>query len=137
MFASYVTILFLLVPFLGVLAFGAGLSFGLPFIAAFLIGLGIGGELDLMAFLISRYFGLRSFGALYGLLTGLFYIGAKGGPFLVNVIFEQTGSYSLVLVIAAIVMPVASLMIWRLGPYVYPVAEESGSRFAIKALQRA
>jgi MFS family permease len=137
MFASYVTILFLLVPFLGVLAFGAGLSFGLPFIAAFLIGLGIGGELDLMAFLISRYFGLRSFGALYGLLTGLFYIGAKGGPFLVNVIFEQTGSYSLVLVIAAIVMPVASLMIWRLGPYVYPVAEESNSRFAIKALQRA
>jgi cyanate permease len=131
-FASYVTILFLVVPFLGVLAFGAGLTFGLPFIAAFLIGLGIGGELDLMAFLISRYFGLRSFGALYGLLTGLFYIGAKGGPFLVNVIFERTGSYNLVLVIAAIVMPLASLMIWRLGPYVYPVAQdhvEKGAKF--------
>ena len=125
MFAPYVTILFLLVPFLGVLAFGAGLSFGLPFIAAFLIGLGIGGELDLMAFLISRYFGLRFFGALYGLLTGIFYIGAKGGPFLVSVIFEKTGSYNLVLVIAAVIMPLASLMIWRLGPYVYPVAAQN------------
>src|SRR5215467_290841 len=123
-FAPYVTILFLLLPFLGVLAFGAGLNFGLPFIAAFLIGIGIGGELDLMAFLISRYFGLRFFGALYGLLTGIFYIGAKGGPFLVNVIFEKTGSYNLVLVIAGIIMPLASLMIWRLGPYVYPVAHE-------------
>jgi MFS family permease len=123
-FAPYVTIMFLLVPFIGVLAFGGGLSFGLPFIAAFLIGLGIGGELDLMAFLISRYFGLRYFGALYGLLTGVFYIGAKGGPFLVNVIFEKTGSYHLVLVIAGIIMPLASLMIWRLGPYVYPVAHE-------------
>jgi MFS family permease len=124
MFAPYVTILFLLVPFLGVLAFGAGLTFGLPFIAAFLIGLGIGGELDLMAFLISRYFGLRFFGALYGLLTGIFYIGAKGGPFLVNVIFEKTGSYHLVLIIAGVIMPLASLMIWCLGPYVYPVARE-------------
>jgi len=124
-FAPYVTILFLLVPFLGVLAFGGGLNFGLPFIAAFLIGIGIGGELDLMAFLISRYFGLRFFGALYGLLTGIFYIGAKGGPFLVNVIFEKTGSYNLVLVVAAIIMPIASLMIWRLGPYVYPVAHET------------
>jgi MFS family permease len=124
-FAPYVTIMFLLVPFIGVLAFGGGLGFGLPFIAAFLIGLGIGGELDLMAFLISRYFGLRYFGALYGLLTGVFYIGAKGGPFLVNVIFEKTGSYHLVLVIAGIIMPLASLMIWRLGPYVYPVAHET------------
>ena len=124
MFAPYVTILFLLVPFIGVLAFGAGLGYGLPFIAAFLIGLGIGGELDLMAFLISRYFGLRYFGALYGLLTGVFYIGAKGGPFLVNVIFERTGSYNLVLIIAGVIMPLASLMIWRLGPYVYPVAHE-------------
>ena len=124
-FAPYVTILFLLVPFLGVLAFGGGLNFGLPFIAAFLIGMGIGGELDLMAFLISRYFGLRFFGALYGLLTGIFYIGAKGGPFLVNVIFEKTGSYNLVLVVAGIIFPIASLMIWRLGPYVYPVAHET------------
>ena len=123
-FAPYVTILFLMVPFIGVLAFGAGLAHGLPFIAAFLIGLGIGGELDLMAFLISRYFGLRSFGALYGLLTGLFYIGAKGGPFMVNVVFEATGSYHLVLVIAGFIMPAASLLIWRLGPYVYPVARE-------------
>jgi MFS family permease len=123
-FAPYVTILFLMVPFLGVVAFGAGLSYGLPFVAAFLIGLGIGGELDLMAFLISRYFGLRSFGTLYGLLTGLFYIGAKGGPFLVNVVYEATGSYHLVLVVAGVIMPISSLVIWRLGPYVYPVAHE-------------
>jgi MFS family permease len=127
-FAPYVTILFLMVPFVGVVAFGAGLSYGLPFVAAFLIGLGIGGELDLMAFLISRYFGLRAFGALYGLLTGLFYIGAKGGPFMVNVVYEATGSYHLVLVIAGIIMPAASLIIWRLGPYVYPVAHERVER---------
>jgi MFS family permease len=123
-FAPYVTIVFLLVPFIGVLAFGAGLTYGLPFVAAFLIGIGIGGELDLMAFLISRYFGLRAFGSLYGLLTGIFYIGAKGGPFLVNVVHDRTGSYNLVLVIAGFIMPLASFMIWRLGPYVYPVVRE-------------
>ena len=123
-FAPYVTIMFLIVPFAGVLLFGAGMTFGLPFVAAFLIGIGIGGELDLMAFLISRYFGLRAFGSLYGLLTGIFYIGAKGGPFLVNVVHDRTGSYNLVLVIAGFIMPLASFMIWRLGPYVYPVVRE-------------
>jgi hypothetical protein len=81
-----------------------------------------------MAFLISRYFGLRAFGVLYGLLTGFFYIGAKGGPFMVNVVYEGTGTYHLVLVIAGIIMPAASLMIWRLGPYVYPVAHEEVQR---------
>jgi len=137
MFAPYVTILFLMVPFIGILLFGAGMTFGLPFIAAFLIGIGIGGELDLMAFLISRYFGLRAFGALYGLLTGIFYIGAKGGPFLVNVIFENTGSYHLVLVISGVIMPLASLMIWKLGPYAYPVAHESSEKPEMATLRSA
>jgi MFS family permease len=124
MFAPYVTIMFLLVPFIGVLLFGAGVTYGLPFVAAFLVGIGIGGELDLMAFLISRYFGLRSFGSLYGLLTGIFYIGAKGSPYLVNVVHDSTGSYNLVLVISGVIMPLASFMIWRLGPYAYPVARD-------------
>ena len=38
----------------------------LAFFAAFLIGLGLGAEVDIMAYLMSRYFGLRSFGAICG-----------------------------------------------------------------------
>ena len=40
----------------------------LAFAAAFSIGLGLGAEVDVMAYLTSRYFGLQSFGSIYGFI---------------------------------------------------------------------
>lgn len=37
--------------------------------AILLIGLGQGAEIDIVAFMIARYFGLRSYGTIYGLST--------------------------------------------------------------------
>ena len=45
---------------------GSGAASGAPFLAALLIGLGIGAEADTIAYLTSRYFGLRAFGEIYG-----------------------------------------------------------------------
>lgn len=39
------------------------------FLGAGLLGLGLGSELDAAAYMVSRAFGLRSFGAIYGLIT--------------------------------------------------------------------
>ena len=128
MFAPYVTIIFLMVPFAGIVLFAAEGSSALPFIGAFLIGIGIGGELDLMAYLVSRYFGLRAFGAVYGLLTGAFFVSAKGGPFLVSLVYDATGSYGYVLLGAGALMPIAALSISRLGPYVYMPAREPAEK---------
>ena len=36
--------------------------------AEFFIGLGLGAEVAIMAFLTSRYFGLCAFGAIYGVM---------------------------------------------------------------------
>ncbi len=44
--------------------------------------LGIGAEVDIMAFLVSRYFGLRSFGAVYATMFAFFSLGVGLGPFL-------------------------------------------------------
>ena len=38
-----------------------------PLVGTVLLGLGIGAEVDLLSFLITRYFGVRAFGALHGL----------------------------------------------------------------------
>ena len=43
----------------------------LMMLAAVLIGFGLGSELDLLAYLVSRYFPARHFGKTYGLLYGL------------------------------------------------------------------
>ena len=56
----------------------------LAFIGTVLCGLGIGAEVDLMAYFVSRYFGLRSFGAIYGLMFALFSLGVGLGPFLMG-----------------------------------------------------
>jgi hypothetical protein len=42
------------------------------FIAALLVGLGIGAEVDIIAYLTSRYFGLRSYGAICGWIWAVF-----------------------------------------------------------------
>jgi hypothetical protein len=52
----------------GVVLLGHKAGWSVPFLGASLLGMGMGGARDLMAFLISRYFGLRSFGLLYGRL---------------------------------------------------------------------
>ena len=67
-------------------AVACGLLLGMPSsplalaIAALLIGLAAGAELDVIAFLTSRYFGMRSFGEIYGVQLMFFAVGS--GAFL-------------------------------------------------------
>lgn len=46
-----------------------------------LIGFGAGVEFDFLAFLVARYFGLRSYGVIYGALFGMFSVGVGLGAF--------------------------------------------------------
>jgi MFS family permease len=80
---------------LGVLA--AGASGHAAYGAAVLIGLALGVEMDLLAYLTSRYFGLRSFGAIYGLLFAAMLIGVSLGPIGYGAVFEATGAYRSIL----------------------------------------
>jgi hypothetical protein len=75
---------------------------------------------DLVAFLLSRYFGMRAFGEIYGYLFALFMLGAGAGPFAMGVSYDVTGSYQLMLASFAIALLLASGLIIRVGSYVYP-----------------
>jgi spore maturation protein SpmB len=44
------------------------------FLGAFLVGLGMGAEADVIAYLVSRYFGLKAFGEIYGFAFGSFVV---------------------------------------------------------------
>jgi MFS family permease len=74
-----------------------------------LLGVGAGAESDLMAMLVSRYFGLRSFGTIYGATCSAFMIGSALGPFLLGFGFDLTGSY-------------ASALLWCAGGMVLTTA---------------
>lgn len=104
---------------IALLATGAGGS--VPFVATVLCGLGIGAEVDLMAFFVSRYFGLRSFGAIYGTLFALFSVGNSVGPYLMDLSFGHAGSYVPMMIAFVIALVGACALLLPLGPYRYAV----------------
>ena len=86
-------------------------------VSMILIGLAAGAELDLMAFLVSRYFGLKHYGALYGALYVFFSIGAGFAPVTFGKVFDAVGSYGPVLTIVSIMSAGGGLLMLTLGPY--------------------
>lgn len=79
----------------------------LPF-AAILVGLSLGAELDLIAYLVSRYFPRSAYGRVVGLLYSGFLAGVAVSPLLFAEIRDMVGSYSLGLLWAAALLFVSS-----------------------------
>jgi predicted MFS family arabinose efflux permease len=72
-------------------------------LAAILIGVGMGGEADLTPYLLSRYFGLRSFSMLYGFSWTAYAIAGAIGPVLMGRAFDTSASYQALAVKLSIV----------------------------------
>jgi cyanate permease len=90
-----------------------GASAGL--MAAVLIGLGLGAEIDLIAFMQSRYFGRRAFGEIYGYFFAIFMFASGFGPFLMGQAFRVSGSYEPFLLVSMAGLAVACLLMVMLS----------------------
>lgn len=66
-------------------------------IAAITIGLSLGVEGDVIAYVIARYFGLRNYPGIYSVMFGLFAFGAGFAPLVAGAVFDRTASYSIML----------------------------------------
>jgi predicted MFS family arabinose efflux permease len=119
-FASYVATAFFLAPIAG-LVFLVSAAGPLPAVGVVLFGLGLGTEIDLIAFLVSRYFGQRAFGELYGYFFMVFGLGSSIGRALGGYVFDLTGSYNAAFAGAAVLLAAAVIFVNRLGAYTYPV----------------
>ncbi len=124
-FAPSVAVCFFCASPLGVSLLWSGVGGDLAFVAAVLVGLGQGAELDVIPYLVSRYFGLRAFGEIYGYAFAVFTLGGVVGPLLMGMGFDATGSYRLALGVFALATLTAAGLMTRLGPYRIwqPVAE--------------
>jgi len=81
--------------------------------AAMLIGLGVGAEADLTPYLLTRYFGLRSFSTLYGFTWTAYAVAGAIGPVWMGKTFDATGSYvSLLTWLSATTLVAAGLLLW-------------------------
>jgi predicted MFS family arabinose efflux permease len=128
-FAAYVASAFFLAPIAGLvlLTSAAGAFAGLGVI---LFGLGLGTEIDLIAFLVSRYFGQRSFGELYGYFFMVFIFGSTVGRVLDGYVYDLTGSYNAAFTGAGVALVAAVVLVNQFGAYVYPVERLPARGFA-------
>lgn len=118
-FAPYVAVVFFALPCIGIalLLSGGGVAIALP--AAVLIGLGLGAEVDLIAYLQSRYIGLRAFGEIYGYLFAVFMFGSATGPFFMGMCFQHFKSYGPAMYVLLAALVIACFLVSRLGKYVF------------------
>jgi MFS family permease len=117
LFAPFVTVFFFTGPVIGILLLYSGATGTTAMFCAALIGLGVGAEVDLIAYLIARYFGLRAFGEIYGYLFGLFCLGTAFGPLLMGLGQTLQGSYDSVLLLFAGCMVLACVLMLCVGRY--------------------
>lgn len=115
--APYVAIAFLIGPFLAYSFFLSGVNPNWAFAPVLLFGIGMGAEFDVIPFLITRYFGLKKFGAIYGLHISTFSIGTGLGPAVMGFSYDSYGNYSAGIMISMAFLVVGSLLISRLKRY--------------------
>ncbi len=98
-------------------------------VTAITLGFAMGAELDLMGYLVTRYFGLAEFGRIYGWLYGAFIFASGLAPLWVGALRDATGNYTLALEIS-----VAGLLVACVGFLLLPRYEAANSPLAVPAL---
>ena len=110
--ATVVSAALLAVAAAGIFLLAGAASLAAAVVAVALIGFGMGGELDVSPFLLSRYFWLRSLSALYGWIWTTMGAGAAIGPVVMGRAFDANGSYdSMLVALAAMTMIAGALML--------------------------
>ena len=116
-FAPRVTALFFALATAGVGFLLAPTTTVTAFAAAALIGLSMGAEADAMPYLMSRYFGLRSFTELYGYAFSAYAVAGALGPGLMGLGFDRFGDYRLPLILLTAASAAGTVVMFRMPPF--------------------
>lgn len=92
-------------------------SYATALAAIVMISLAAGMEVDLMGYLVARYFGMRAYSGLFGTIYVAFMLGAGFGPLLFGHMFDTRGDYDAVLLVATASLILGALMLLTLGRY--------------------
>lgn len=112
----------------GIALLGVNLSLQVALAGAVLVGIGLGAEGDVMAYLATRYFGLRSFGEICGFTYAGFTAAGGLGAYLMGAAFDANGSYTIPLACFCSAAAVGALLMIPLGPYNYGAARCEAQR---------
>jgi MFS family permease len=97
-------------------------------VSAILLGLLLGAEFDVLAFMVKRYFGNVAYGRLYGVIFGVFYLGSGLGIAALSTSRQHFGNYDAGLYIAAGVLTVCAALVFLLPRYRYAPGDDVAGR---------
>jgi predicted MFS family arabinose efflux permease len=116
-FAPYIAAAFTLLFVVGAAILASGASNYLVFVAATCIGLSLGSEISETAYLVSRYFGPKAYGVIYGIMFAAFQLGASFGPPALGKYYVLNGNYLGALWGLAVLAFIAAVLVAALGKY--------------------
>lgn len=116
-FAPRVALAFLIAPIVGIVMLALGVSEWLAVISALLVGLAVGAEVDVLAYLTGRYFGARHFAAVYGSFYGIYSLSGGIGPFVTALAVERFGGYTPVLLAHSVVLVLCCGLLLRFAAF--------------------
>ena len=116
-FGPLVMIVIVSLTVIGLIMLQMGVTGPWIIVAIAFMGFTIGADGDFLSYLISRYFGLRAFSRVYGLLLGAFTGGMSVGPAVMGYSANSTGSYHLALWVVTAATALAIVPVLFLGPY--------------------
>jgi prepilin signal peptidase PulO-like enzyme (type II secretory pathway) len=93
-----------------------------PFVGVLLCGVNIGVELDLIGYYIGRYFGVRSYGAIYGCVFPVLPISVGVGTAAMGATFDAAHTYTPMLIVFTIMLLGATVLTAMLGDYPFPAS---------------
>lgn len=102
-----------------------GVNDGLIYVVAGLLGLGLGIEIDIVAYVSTRYFGLKHYGTIFGAIGGIMTFASGAGPMLGGAMYDLSGSYTILLTSTFGAFFISSVLVGSLGRYpVFKLAAE-------------
>lgn len=116
-FAPHVAAVFLGGLLAGMLILASGAAGPIVFLAAVLVGLATGSEISEIAYIVSRYFGQRAFGLIYGSMFAAFQIGSAFGAYAMGRYYDHAGDYINALWVGSALVGLGILLMLLLAPY--------------------
>ena len=99
---------------LGTVFLTSALPLSVVIAGSLLVGFGAGGELDAVPYLVSRYFGIQSMAALYGMVWSAWGVAGAIGAVVMGRMYDASGTYDAALTRFAIASAVAAALMLTL-----------------------
>jgi MFS family permease len=101
-FAPHVSAVIFSIAGISAFAYAAEPTMIVAILATFFISIGSGAESDFIGYVVGRYFGLKSYGQIFGAVYGMFMVGIALGPYLFGLAFDTWGNYQVPFLMAGI-----------------------------------